>query len=67
MTYFRLSRLHEYYCPIVLGLVGIAVGLVDFTLNLPDKQVKALVENVFEEIRASCEIELSCTLLGYNI
>ena len=43
-------------------LVDFAVGLVDFTLNLPEMQVKALRENSFEEIRASWKIELLCTL-----
>ena len=35
------------------GLVGFAVGLVDFTLNLPKVLVKPLGENSFEEIQAS--------------
>ena len=39
-----------------------AVGLVDFTLNLPERQVKALGKNSFVEIRASWKIELLCTL-----
>ena len=34
-------------------LVDFAVGLVDFTLNLPKMQVKALSENSFEDVRAS--------------
>ena len=44
-------------------LVDFAVGLVDFTLNLPNGQVKVLWEIVFEYIRASWKIELLCTLL----
>ena len=46
------------------GLVKFAVGQVDFTLNLLDRQVKALWENLFEEIRASWKIELLCTLFN---
>ena len=48
------------------GLVDFAVGLVDFTLNLPKGQVKALREIFFEEIRASWKIELLCTLM-FNV
>ena len=44
------------------GLEDFAVGLVDFTLNLSEGQVKALGEIFFEEIRASWKIELLCTL-----
>ena len=45
------------------GLVDFAVlGLVDFTLNLPEGQVKVLQEILVEEIRASWKIELLCTL-----
>ena len=44
------------------GLVDFAVGLVDFTLNLPEGQVKGLGEIFFEEIQVSWKIELLCTL-----
>ena len=44
------------------GLVDFAVGLVDFTLNLPDRQAKVLGEIFFEEFRASRKIELLSTL-----
>ena len=48
------------------GLVDFAVGLVDFTLNLPKGQVKALGGIFFEEIRASWKIELLCTLSRFR-
>ena len=48
-------------------LVDFAVGLVDFTLNLPEGQVKALGEIFFEEIRASWKIKLLYTLTPYTL
>ena len=49
------------------GLVDFAVRLVDFTLNLPKGQVKALGEIFFEEIQARWKIELLCTLVQCNL
>ena len=48
------------------ALVDFAVGLVDFTLNLPKGQVKSLGEICFEEIQASWKIEFLCTLIKHN-
>ena len=44
-------------------LVDFVVGLVDFTLHLPDGQVNVLGEIFFEEIQACWKIEFLSTLI----
>lgn len=41
------------------GLVGFAVGLVDFTLSLPDRQVKVLGKTILKKFGLRKAIKLN--------